>query len=110
MELSLDTPLEWVESAIAVVMLFIGFCLGSFFAVKIFKLLSGIALLGVLYFVVSQIGQGFWTSWQELTGGILGIGFLLSFLLAPFTTTAEFEERITKLEKEVNPVQKSSNS
>lgn len=99
--LKLDTPLEWGESAMAFVILFIGFGLGSFVATRVFKLLSIIALFGVLYYVVYQITQGFWTDLQEMISAALGIGFFLSFLVAPFSITAEFEERISKLEKDV---------
>ena len=106
MELSLDTPLEWGQSALAVIILLISFGLSSLLAVRIFKLLPVLAILGILYFVLNQIGQGFWTSWQELASAALGLGFVLSFLLAPFTATAEFETRIEKLEKEVGIKQK----
>jgi hypothetical protein len=97
----LDTPLELGESAIAFVILLIGFGVGNFLAIRIFKLLSVIILFGVLYYVIYQITQGFWTDWSELLSATLGIGFFLSFLIVPFSITAEFEERISKLEKEV---------
>jgi hypothetical protein len=94
----LDTPLEWGESGLALVILFIGFGIGSFLAIRIFKLLSILALVGTLYYVINQITQGFWTDWQELISAALGVGFILSFLVVPFSITAEFEERISKLE------------
>jgi hypothetical protein len=99
--LKLDTPLELEESTMAVVILLIGFGVGSFFAIKIFKLLSGIIFFGVVYYVIYQITQGFWTDWSELFSATLGMGFFLSFIIVPFSITAEFEERISKLEKEV---------
>jgi hypothetical protein len=101
---SLDTPLEWGESAAAFFVILIGFAVGSFFAVRIFKILSLIALFGAFYLFVEKISQGFWNSWGDLSSAALGLGLFLAFLLAPFTTTADFEDRIAKLEKEVKPI------
>ena len=101
---SLDTPLEWGESAAAFFAILISFAIGSFFAVRIFKILSFIALFGASYLFVEKISQGFWTSWVDIASAALGLGLCLAFLLAPFTTTADFEDRIAKLEKEVKPL------
>ncbi len=96
----LDTPLEWEESAVAFIILLVGFGLGNYIAIRIFKALSIIAILGVLYYVISQITQGAWTDWKEVVGAALAVGFILSFLVVPFSVTAEFEQRISKLEGE----------
>ena len=96
----LDTPLEWAESAAAVFLLFIGFGIGNFVASKVFKLLSVISLFSVLYYVLYQITQSYWTDWKEIVIIVLLIGVLTSFLAVPFSIAAEFEDRISKLEQE----------
>jgi len=97
----LDTPLEWGESLVAFIILLVGFGLGNFIAMRVFKILSFIALFGMIYYVIYQIAQGIWTDWKEIFSAALGVGFILSFLVVPFSVTAEFEERISKLESEV---------
>ena len=42
--------------------------------------------------------------WKELVSLAIGIGFILSVIVVPFTVTAEFETRIKKLEEELQNI------
>jgi hypothetical protein len=96
-----DTFLEWEQSLLAIFAMVIAFSIFSRFTIRTFLSIGGIIFFGTLAVFVNGITHDTWDTWQSLAIAAVGIGIILSIVLAPFVIIEQFERRIKKLENDL---------
>jgi hypothetical protein len=72
----IDTPLEYTESAVAVVLFLIGLGAGSWLG----KFIYGFLLLVLLAIPVWEIANGLLSGWKDISLGSAGLGLIIAIL------------------------------
>jgi hypothetical protein len=96
---TLDTPIEWAESGIAVITVILGLGIGNWISSKIYQFIFGFLAISLIVLPVFLIANGNVTTWQNIVFTSLGLGFLFAFLLFPITAIYNMNEKIKKLEE-----------
>lgn len=97
----IDTPLEYVESAVAVVLFLIGLGAGSWLGKFIYGFISGIFLLGLLAIPVWEIANGFLSGWKDISLSSVGLGLMIGIVLFPLYSLSNAYKRIEVLENKI---------
>ena len=96
---TLDTPIEWAESAIAIIMLCVGLGIGNWISSKIYQFILGSLTVLFIVLPVFLIANGNVITWQNIVFTSLGLGFLFAFVSFPITAIYNMNEKIKKLEE-----------
>lgn len=112
----IDTPPEYVKSAVAVILVFVGFGLGSRLGQYLYQSFFAILFLGILVVPVWAIANGILVEWKSIGLGSIGLGlavglvlFPLSAISAGFGRLESLEERIDEIEQ-LNDLKEGQNS
>jgi uncharacterized membrane protein YciS (DUF1049 family) len=97
----IDTPLEYGESAVAVVLFIIGLSVGSWLGKFIYQFISGMIFLGLLAIPVWEIANGLLTGWKDISLGSVGLGLIIGTILFPLFSLLSNYEKIQVLENKI---------
>jgi hypothetical protein len=90
----IGTPLEYAESAVAVVLFLIGLGAGSWLG----KFIYGFLLLVLLAIPVWEIANGLLSGWKDISLGSAGLGLIIGIVLFPLSNAYK---RIEVLEDKI---------
>ena len=96
---TLDTPIEWAESAIAIITVLLGLGIGNWISSKIYQFILGCLVLFLVALPVFSLANGDVTTWQDILVESFGLGLLSAFLLFPITAIYNMNKKIKKLEE-----------
>lgn len=97
----IDTPLEYGESAVAVIMFIVGLVAGSWLGKFVYQFVIGILVLGLLAIPVWEIANGSFTGWKDVSLGSVGLGLIIGIVIFPLSSLAKVYDRIEVLEEKI---------
>lgn len=97
----IDTPLEYGQSAVAVVLFLIGLGAGSWLGKFIYEFILATLFFGLLAIPVWEIANGFLSGWKDISLGSVGLGLFIGILLFPLNFLSNTYKRIEALENKI---------
>lgn len=97
----IDTPLEYEESVVAVIMFIVGLVAGTRLGKSIYEFILGIFFLGLLVIPVVEIANGSFTGWKNISLGSVGLGLIIGIIFFPLFSLFKVYDRIEALEGKI---------
>jgi hypothetical protein len=101
----IDTPIEYGESAVAVVLFLLGLAAGGWLGKFIYGFIVSLLFLGLLAIPIWGIANGFLLGWKNIILGSVGLGLSIGIVLFPLYLFSNAYERIEKLEDKIKATQ-----
>ncbi|MEM9137465.1 MAG: hypothetical protein AAGB01_08975 [Cyanobacteria bacterium P01_F01_bin.42] len=101
----IDTPLEYAQSATGVVLVFIGFGLGTRLGQYLYQSFLAILFLGILIAPIWAIANDILVDWKSIGLGSVGLGLAIGLVLFPLSAISAGFGRLESLEERIEAIE-----